>query len=217
MLRSAEVTTMNAVPLRYNISNWKQLSNCLSNNSRALRITVTDFIQNTKLTGLRISVVHPEFGTLFSTVLHAEGDLISDDYVDSVDALTNEEILNELAKFGFYVTYEGRSHLSQGQLDYLVTLQTLHFNKLRRLTVRTPADPVKPDQTMIVAFDANSHLDWMNNDYVPLKSDLDAALIAGTAINISTISDTCNYDWSWLDYVASIEDILEDNSQDSEG
>lgn len=202
---------MNVTPLRYKISNWNQLSKCLSNNSRQLRITVTDLIQNSNLMGLRISVVHPEFGTLFSTVLNASGSLVSADYVNSADSLTNAQILNELAKYGFYVTYEGRSHLSENQLQYLRTLQDLHFNKLRKFIVNAQGPTFNVAETVIVVFDADPHLDWMNNEYQPCRSELDAALINGTAINISTISTTCGFDWSWLDYVANIEDILADN------
>lgn len=208
---------MTAMPLRYNISDWHQLSRCLSNNSRELKITVTDFVQNSKLSGLRISVVHPEFGTLFSTMLNAAGDIVSAEYVSSEYSLTNYEILNELAKFGFYVTYEGRTHLSAEQLQYLMTLDELHFNKLRKLTVWVSASGFEPNTTVIVAFDANSHLSWMDNAYQPPKSELDAALIDGTAVNISNISDTCKYDWSWLDYVANIQDILEDNANTARG
>lgn len=208
---------MNAVPLRYNISSWHQLSKCLSNNSRHLKITVTDLVQNSNLMGLRISVVHPEFGTLFSTVLNASGSLVSTDYVNSADSLTNAQILNELAKYGFYVTYEGRSHLSEEQLQYLRTLQDLHFNKLRKFHMNTQGVASNVVQTIIVVFDADSHLDWMNNEYQPRKTEIDTALINGSAVNISTISTTCRFDWSWLDYVASIEDILAENIHVVEG
>ena len=45
-------------PLRYNISDWHRLTEVKSNNSRKLRIDVTDLIQSDILTGMTISVIY---------------------------------------------------------------------------------------------------------------------------------------------------------------
>ena len=44
---------MNIVPLRYNISDWHQAAECLSNNSTKLHIAVSDYIQNDSLGGTK--------------------------------------------------------------------------------------------------------------------------------------------------------------------
>lgn len=198
-------------PLRYHISDWHQLPQCLSNNSRDLKIHVTDFIRNDELKGLRIAVHHLKFGTLFATVMSPQGSIISDEYVDTVHTMTTDDILSTLAMYGFLVVYCPRKHLSQSQLEYLQTLKGLRFDKLRRLPVWETVRGNKVFQVVTVAFKIESHSDWINNNYAPSKKELDAGLIAGTAINISAISKDQCFDWSWLDYVANIDDILEDN------
>lgn len=187
----------------------------MSNNSRELKAVVSEFIQNPFLKGLRISVVHTKFGTLFATVLDASGSIVSEDYVHSEDAITNEQILNELAKFGFLVEYDPGVHLSAEQVDYLETLSGLHFDTIRKLTV-TQKSAYKPAITNIIVFRCIDHPDWIDNNFVPKQEDLDAALVAGTAVNISNISSAESYDWSWLDYVGNIQQIIEANVDDSD-
>ncbi len=207
---------MTQEPLRYHISNWHQLPRCLSNNSRNLKICVTDFIQNSEIQGLRISVEHLRFGTLFATVVNPKGSIVSKEYTDDIYTMTDEDILNALAMYGFLIVFCPRKHLSDSQLAYLQTLKGLHFDKLRRLPVWNTVRNNKVFQVVTVAFKIEAHSDWINNEYAPSQDELNAGLIAGTAINISAISAEQCFDWSWLDYVANIDDILEDNAHESD-
>ena len=162
---------MKRMPLRYNITSWDQLPQCLSNNSRNLKIDVSHFFNNDLLCGLRISVVHRAYGVLFSCMLGASGDLItSSNYYDDVEEprafeLTPKQILDELYKFGFCIYYEQREHLSPGQIDYLITLKGLHYDKIRVLGVKGVKNGTDVFSTKVVAFNSENHSQWLDNTY----------------------------------------------------
>ncbi len=210
-------------PLRYNISSWDQLPGCTSNNSRKLKISVTNFINDSNLKGKRIAVKHEDYGTLFACVVNASGPLVcsSDTYRVSkrkslntkpnVYQLSNDTILRELEKFGFFVTYNKRDNLAKDQIDFLETLKGLHYDKLRILCTYEMIQGVEVTTPTIVVFMSEMHGQWLNNDYCAKKQELIDALIAGTAVNITDVSIKERYDWSWLNYVANIDDILRDN------
>lgn len=210
---------MKRMPLRYNITSWDQLPQCLSNNSRNLKIDVSHFFNNDLLCGLRISVVHRAYGVLFSCVLGASGDLItSSNYYDEVEEprafeLTPKQILDELYKFGFCIYYEQREHLSPGQIDYLITLKGLHYDKIRVLGVKDVKNGTDVFSTKVVAFNSENHSQWLDNTYRASEKEFLRGLVDGTAINLTEISETEKYCWTWLDYVANIDDILRDNPQ----
>lgn len=210
---------MKRMPLRYNITSWDQLPQCLSNNSRNLKIDVSHFFNNDLLCGLRISVVHRAYGVLFSCMLGASGDLItSSNYYDDVEEprafeLTPKQILDELYKFGFCIYYEQREHLSPGQIDYLITLKGLHYDKIRVLGVKDVKNGTDVFSTKVVAFNSENHSQWLDNTYRASEKEFLKGLVDGTAINLTEISETEKYCWTWLDFVANIDDILRDNPQ----
>ncbi len=192
--------------LQYSITSWRQATECLSNNNRDLRIRISDLINSPLLTGLKISVESATFGTLFSTVINARGSMIS--YPGQYE-MTTSEILTQLAKFGFDISYEPQKHLSVDQLEYLINIRSLSFDKIRWLGLRntTYSDTAKP---YIVVFQIESHPKWLDNTYTTTKSEFQEALMDGTAINITDISKTKLFNWDWLTYVANIEDIIAD-------
>ncbi len=202
-------------PLRYKISSWKQLPLCRSNNDRDLKITVTELSCDSALYGFRISVVHPKFGTLFSELLCASGSFITPLEVTnetSAFELSVDYILQELQKFGFIVEYNPREHLPDSMIEYLRTLQGLGFDKLRILNVyEIHMNGVTDYKWYVVGFITCKHKYWLNNNYSASKKEFTNALLQGSAINISEISSAKHFNWSWLDYVANIEDILRDN------
>ena len=88
--------------LRYNISNWLQLSDCKSNNSKDLFITVKQIIDDGshRLQGVNILVNHCQYGTLFACLVNSSGSLLSPDPVSGIiKEFSTEEILAELNKF----------------------------------------------------------------------------------------------------------------------
>lgn len=201
-------------PLRYQISNWKQLPNCKSNNSKQLHLHVTDFIQNNDINGVRITLNHDVYGELFSYVVNASGSLVSTFDKDIEYELTTDDILTQLAKYGFLITFHSWEDLSGDQVQYLMTLQNLHFDKIRLLNVWDAPNGVKEFKLHVVAFQVEQLPDWLNAGYAPSKTEFLDALNSGYAINISAISETRNYRWDWLyNWVADIGDILADNAK----
>lgn len=203
---------MTTMPLRYKISDWHQLTGCQSNNSVNLSLHVTDFYNNDSLSGLRISVDHTVLGTLFACVLNASGDLVSEDASVTEDELYPGQILKELRKFGFFIMYCPREHLSGDQISYLMTLDKLGYDKIRQLSVRSNKNGHIEVKTYIVGFLSCKHERWLNNSYFSTESEFLSALENGTAINISAICKSKKFTWTWLDYVANINDIILDNT-----
>ena len=206
---------MSTLPLRYNISNWIQLSECKSNNSVDLYITVKQIIDDGshRLTGTAILVNHTQYGTLFACLVNAKGSLLTPD-PDSgiIKEFTTDEILAELNKFGFDVTFEINQHLSGEQISYLLTLSGLNFDKIRKLAVYT-YDKLGNQvfSEYIVAFNVEQCPDWINEDYTCGKPEYLEKLNAGVALNLTYMSQTSQFDWTWLTYVANIDDIIRDN------
>lgn len=209
------MTKMNPMPLRYNISNLRQLTGCLSNNSRDLSIHVTEFYNQPTIRGLRISVEHTIMGTLFACVIDASGKLITDyGNQGQFHEFTVEDILGELEKYGFYVTYNPRYNLKGTQIEYLMTINKLGYDKIRVLDVWNAPIGVKESKWYVVVFRSKAHPDWLNNAFSPSEKEFKQALVDGTAINITDICECHKYNWSWLDYVGNIDDILLDNAGD---
>ena len=200
-------------PLRYNISSWDQLPRCMSNNSRDLHIRVSKVMNDRRLSGTVIRVEHYDFGVLFACTVDASGPLLSENGLAGVPEMSTSAILSELAKFGFLVTYEPKTHLDGEQLQYLMTLNQLGFEKIRILNVHMyQKDGRVKDEPVVVAFKIEKNGDWLNNGYSPYESEFLAALKHGTAVNISAISKEKKFRWDWLTYVANINDILNDNA-----
>ena len=205
---------MNA-PLRYNISNWLQLSECKSNNSVDLYITVNQIIDDGshRLTGTCILVKHKQFGTLFACLINSKGSLLTPDPESGIiREFTTDEICKELYKFGFDVTFEINQHLSSDQISYLTTLSGLNFDKIRKLPVFDYDDlGNRVYSDYIVAFNVEHCPDWVDMNYSCRKTEFLEELNAGVAANLTFMSQTKLFDWTWLTYVANIDDIIEDN------
>ena len=203
-------------PLRYNISNWFQLSECKSNNSADLYITVKQVIDDGshRLTGLIILVQHNQYGTLFACMVNADGTLFTKDTNSGIIwEFSTDEITQILATFGFDVTFHINQHLSGDQISFLMTVSDLGFDKLRRLIVQG-ADGRYSEY--IVVFNVAKCSDWIDNDYVcGIKLFLNALQTSG-AMNLTDLEQTKGFDWTWLTYVANIEDIIEDNGYSGE-
>ena len=214
------MSTPYSMPLRYNISNWTQLAECQSNNSADLYITVKQVIDDGshRLSGTIIMINHTQYGTLFACTVNCKGTIFTPD-PDSkiIKEFTTDEILKELYKFGFYVTFEINQNLSGDQISYLITLSGLNYDKIRRLPVYTYDDNYnKVFSEYIVAFNVEQCPDWVDMDYTCKKSDFLDKLNNGGAINLTYISQTSQFDWTWLTYVANIDDIIEDNGYGDE-
>ena len=204
--------------LRYNISSWTQLTECKSNNSVDLYITVKQVIDDgsNRLTGLIILINHNQYGTLFACLVNADGTILThDSNSEIIKEFTTDEILEVLNTFGFDVTFHIHQHLSGDQLSYLMTLSELGYDKIRRLLVDYGTTERRYSE-FIVAFNVAKCPNWIKNDYVcGVRPFLDALMHSG-AMNLTDLEQTKGFDWTWLTYVADINDIIEDNSMAEE-
>lgn len=198
---------MNIIPLRYSISSWKQASKCLSNASDKLHITVTEFFDEIHLKGLRVAVEHYKYGTLFAYVVNAQGDIV---YGIGDHALSTDEILQQLAQFGFFITWNQNDRVTGPQIEYLLTLLKLGYSKVRVLEVWSVVDGNDVYTRHVVAFNPDKHPEWISTDYYAALKEYAEATMDGSAIDVEMISSAKDFDWSWLTYVANINDIVDD-------
>ena len=204
-----------AEPLRYNISSWFQLPECKSNNSRDLHIAVHQIIDDGthRLAGISIEVRHTLYGVLFACLVDSSGSLLTPDPISGIiKEFSTDEILAELNKFGFDITFEIHQHLSEAQINFLRTVMDLGYDKLRRLDVQD-----KPDgrySRYIVVFNVAKCPDWINNDFTCGKKPFVDALVTSGAMNLTDLEQTMGFDWTWLDFVANIVDIINDNDNE---
>lgn len=197
-----------AMPLRYEISNWDQAVQCLSNNSTKLHIRISHINNNQNFSGIRIAVEHDIYGILFSTVIQAEGEIITP---LGDDELTTDDILVQLSKFGFLITYAYNDRMTEEQIEYLITLDGLKFDKIRVLPVveynRIGSREVK---MYVVVFQSDKLPKWLNENIAISRSEFLNALGKGSALNLEGISETKKFVWDWLTFVGTIKDIIND-------
>ena len=196
--------------LRYRIDSWDKLTQCLSNNSRDLSISVSKCVSTDVLDGTLISVEHPSYGCLFSCLVNASGSLIS----EGVDCLTTPQILKQLEMFGFYIEFASVVDISLKQLMCLRACLDMGFNKVRVLSVwQYTTNASKIADTHIVAFDDSHNSDWLNNGYSPNIEEFSSAIQKGYATNLDNATSNLKFNWSWLyGNVMNIEDILSSHS-----
>lgn len=194
--------------LTYSITDWHQLKNVKSNNSRDLSIKVADLLHSNVLTGLRIQVYHTEYGPLYAVVLNAQGTIVTEINDNMVVEPSTEDILAELHKWGFEVQFDQQLNLPQGQLDFLAELKDLGYDKLRILNVWTMQNAIKTFTPYIIVFNVAQNPDWINNGYAASEKEFLNSLKNGSAVNISATSKANIWSWGWLTFVANIDDIL---------
>lgn len=200
--------------LQYTISSWRQLPGCMSNNSQDLRIRVADMIHQRKLQGFRITVDHPDFGVLFACVINATGDFISDSPSGDPIELDADTILAELYKFGFDITYEPAKAMSGDMIQYLMTIDGLGYDKIRRLAVVGNVDGIEQVHTHVVAFNVGKvPANWLIAACNATAAEWYDAVTSGAALDISAMSTSNQFSWTWLTDVVSIDDLLEQNSE----
>lgn len=187
--------------LQYQISDWHQAPKVQSNFSPELRITVTDLMQNDDINGIVVGIEHKKFGTLFSAMIEPFGELIDSEVPRS---LSRDLILNELKRFGFYVSWVEEVKISNSIATILQTAYNLGFEKLRLVSVHDDTK-LEEQQIYVAAFNIDKLPFWINTNYSPSKSEWERAIVDGNALNLSNL-DKNNLDWSWL--YNSMYDIL---------
>lgn len=191
------------------ISDWYQLSRAWSSTSTKLRIAVSKIADRPALDATCIRVIHDDYGVVFAATVHAEGMILEEQPTGGIFYLTPDQILSELYKWGFNVEFSDRENLSADQLDYLETIKGLGFDKLRVL----PVIKNTACTNHLVAFNVEQNPNWLAQTYRAYYNEFCTALENGTAIDLTNVSESKQFDWTWLDYVANIDDILQDNTR----
>lgn len=209
-------------PLRYNISNWLQLTECKSNNSTDLYITVKQIIDDGshRLQGINILVNHSQYGTLFACLVNSSGSLLTPDPVSGIiPEFSTDEICAELYKFGFDVTFEINQHLGGEQISFLMTVNELGYDKLRRILVQDKPDGSYSEYVIVFNSDPGKCPEiWLTGDPIVKcgKKPFVDALISSGAMNLTDLRQTKGFDWTWLTSLVNIEDIIRENGYSEE-
>lgn len=196
---------MDKTILQYKISDWHQLVKCQSNTSPDLKIGVTDFLNNDEIAGIRISVNHPKYGSLFSILLgdYCYGSLVSPIAYSATYATRDCEtdivqiVQNQLERFGFYITYSQENYLSKPQVEFLRAVNAFNMDKLRLVSVH---DDIHLDDTQlfITAFNVEHLPAWIQTGYSPGRSEWSKAISEGYAINVSALCKNPEFKWDWM-------------------
>lgn len=198
--------------LKYKITSWLQLNQCLSNNDPDLRASGTQIIDD-RLQGTIVRVTHRKYGCLFAYLVNGSGVDVEN---PPMPLLSPEEILYELRRFGFLIMYSPIGTLPGTVIDYLITLDKLGYDKIRYMLISEPTiyGTEKDPEYFVTAFKIKDNPEWINNTYRARTDEFQAALMNGSAINITAISEEKHFDWSFLgDFVLNISDIIEEYSR----
>lgn len=191
--------------LQYRISDWHQLKDCKSNTSPDLKISITDFINNDEIQGTRVSINHPQYGSLFSMLVgdYCYGSLLApisdtDFYaIDSEQIGINQVILKELARYGFYVFFNEEEYLPVAQIEFLKAIKTFNFDKMKLVSVFEDKD-LTQTKIYVAAYNIEALPSWINAGYSPSRSEWSQAISKGYALNVSAICRNPEFKWDWM-------------------
>lgn len=202
--------------LRYEIDSWDQVSGCLSNNSKSLKLTCTEIFDQS-LTGTVIRVEHERYGCLFAYLVSGSGSIL--EYMPSgvLHELSTEDVLMELEKFGFIIKLSKKLEVNDDQYSLLITAKQLGMDKIRIMYVDTPPraryDAYQFTYTRtayLVCFKSSDLSSWLDNQKVCTAFEFSKAVQTGKSINLTEAQGGLKgNNWSFLfDKVLNLDDIL---------
>lgn len=163
------------------------------------------------LEGLCLQVNHTKYGTLFACMIAGSGRIISkvDEEGQYLPFLSTQEILKQIAKFGFYVKYNEMSNLPGPTLDYIQNIMQLGYQKITRILLQTTSTQgdttwqnsvivykVVPENTDLLGYGMKiGRKKWME------KVD------ANTVLNVTNEG----IDWDWVDCMYNLSDVMDEN------
>lgn len=163
------------------------------------------------LKGMILQVNHSTLGTLFAAMIQGAGELITeqDEEGNDLPFLSTEQILEQIAKFGFYVKYDVKSNLPGETISFLATIDNLGYDKITRVLLQ---EVNKEGEVLwkpnIIIF--NSAKD--NSDLLTYGTRLTRAKYVDKVNNGSVMNVTHEkYSWDWVTSMFNICDILDEN------
>ena len=204
--------------LRYDIDSWDQLPGCLSNNSRHLHLTY-DVVIDKPLTGGVIRVEHDRYGCLFSYVVQGSGNLLSSQEDGTLFELTTGQILSELRKFGFIVSFSKTPVIDDDQFKLLCTVNDMGLSKIRVMYVDVnkhgynTQDGCSDQRTAyLVAFNEKNLPIWLSNCHYCSEEEFKDAVVKGYCVNLTYVKGGLQPSHNWVfltDKVLNVVDLLE--------
>lgn len=188
--------------LRYRISKWEQAVKCKSNLSDKYSIHVVSVEYLPDISGKLIQVEHQNVGIVFSVLLDPKGVRVEPSLI--LHPLSTAQILEQLKCFGFDIEYKPEASLPEEQKQYLREIKNLNMDKIRMMWVTSTKEGSQITKPVLTAFTSSIMSPWLMNTYCCTQFEFDVRCGQGNAMRL----DTKDFDWSWLTYVANIEDIL---------
>ena len=124
--------------------------------------------------------------------------------------LTTDEILRQLMRFGFYITYDVKTHLPEPVLDYLTKLNGLGYDKITKVALESfDVNGNKVWRSTVIVFKSGFNTDLLTFNCKVTRIAFNAKLEANTVMNIT---HELGMSWDWVTYIANISDILDENA-----
>ena len=199
-------------PLRYQITNWDQVTECFSNNSKNLYLTISKLRDNPTIRGDVIKVNHTKYGVLFAAILNGDGKLLNtytEDYLP-LPFMSTQMILRELERFGFIIKYDVKNHLPADILTFLSTVDNLGYDKITKVCLETKFEhSAKMWLPTTIIMKSRYNDDLLTYGCRISRKVFEEKLTANVVMNIE---HEANMSWDWVTYIANIEDILSENA-----
>lgn len=145
-------------------------------------------------------------------MIKGTGELISDQDEEGNDLpfLTTDQILEQIAKFGFIVVYDLKSNLPSNVLSYLSQLYNLDYDKITRINVKSILvnGEICYTPTIIVMKSYKGNDDLLTFDCTVGYKQFCDKLVANS---IMDVTDEPGMVWDWVTYMANLKDILDEN------
>lgn len=167
------------------------------------------------MSGTIVSVEHKDFGTVFACLVNSSGSILSPVAYEFMPELTTDQILAELYKFGFDIEFKPENNIPGDQLEFLMTVDRLGYQKIRTLCVyHYDNGKTRVAKNHVVLFNVveNVNENWLNNTYACSEKEFTERLRDGSCMDLCNLSEERKFNWGWLTYVANIFDILRNNS-----
>lgn len=145
-------------------------------------------------------------------MIRGTGSLITDvdEEGNDIPFLTTEEILKQIAKFGFFVTYDVKSNLPPKVITYLSELYNLGYDKITEVylgsTTESGSRVWRP--TVLVIKSCQDNDDILTFDCKLTQKKFQNKLAANSIVNVTHEE---GMEWDWLHYIANISDLLDEN------
>ena len=199
--------------LYYEIDEWPQICDCISNVSEKLHVTY-DVLLGRKISGGIVRVEHDDYGTLFAYLVDGSGDLLEPDSNGVVFELTTDEVLLELHKYGFNVRFSERIRFNRDQYQLLTSASLFGMDKIRLMFVDNGVFDLSKGydrKARLVLFDASNLSSWLDNQKTCTEKEFVDAIESGYAINVTKATGGIKpgNNWSFLyEHIYNVCDLI---------